>query len=182
MPRSLARPLQAALSARKFVRLTRRFEQGQIRGYVLAIERSHFLLALVDDRVRFAGFECLRIKDLESIEEDPYAAFAEAALKKRGLRRPRMPHLDMSSIRSVVESAGAAFPLVVIHREENDPDVCHIGQVVAVSRTQLALLEIGPDAKWDADATAYALREITRVSFGGDYENALFLVGGPSRW
>jgi hypothetical protein len=46
------------------------------------------------------------------------------------------------------------------------------------------LLEIDPDAKWDAKPTEYSVREITHVNFGGDYEEPLASVGGepyPSR-
>jgi hypothetical protein len=42
----------------------------------------------------------------------------------------------------------------------------------------VSLLEINPDAIWDDNPTEFKLSEITRVNFGGDYENALFLVGG----
>jgi hypothetical protein len=172
--------LERALASRGFVRLTRKFEDSYVRGYVLAVGRSHFLLALVSDRVVFDGFECFRIRDLKSIEADPHRTFAEAALKKRGLRRPRTPRLDLDSTRTILESAGALWPLVTIHREEVAPEVCYIGQVVGTNRTQVALREIGPDATWDQTATAHSLREITRISVGGSYEEALFLVGGAS--
>jgi hypothetical protein len=172
--------LANALANQDFIRLTRRFESGYVRGYVLAVQRSHFLLALVSDRVWFDGFECFRTKDVKSIEVDPYRAFAEAALGKRGLCRPSMPRLSMGTTRTILESAGDSYPLVTIHREELAPDVCHIGKVVGTNRIQVALLEIGPDAIWDKRATAYSLREITRISFGGSYEEALSLVGGKS--
>jgi hypothetical protein len=42
----------------------------------------------------------------------------------------------------------------------------------------VSLLEIGPDAKWEDKPKEYRVTEITRVNFGGDYENALHLVGG----
>jgi hypothetical protein len=75
-------------------------------------------------------------------------------------------------------SANCAFPLVTIHREKIKPNVCWIGQVVQVRRGRLSLLEIGPDAKWDEEPTEYKVDEITRVDFGGGYEDALRLVGG----
>ena len=180
MPLSRVGQLQAALVGGELVRLTRKFEDARIRGYVLAVGRAYFLLALVNDRVWFDGFECFRIKDLNSIEVDPYRIFAEAALRKRGAQFPKPPELNMDTTRTILESAGTLFPLITIHREEADPEVCHIGKVVATNRTQVALLELGPDAAWDKTAIAYSLREITRINFGGGYEEALFLVGGPS--
>jgi hypothetical protein len=52
--------------------------------------------------------------------------------------------------------------------------------VVEVRKGGVTLLEIGPDAVWDDQLETYRLNEITRVDFGGDYENALHLVGGQN--
>jgi hypothetical protein len=80
------------------------------------------------------------------------------------------------------QSASRAFPLVTIQREQIDRNVCSIGRVLGVKRGRLSLLQINPHATWDEKPTEYRLSEITRVNFGGDYENALYLVGGnPSR-
>jgi hypothetical protein len=86
--------------------------------------------------------------------------------------------VSVSSIEDLLRSAGRAFPLVTIHRESVNPDVCQIGRVVKVERGRVWLLEIDPDAKWKREPTPYRLSEITRVDFGGDYECALHMVGG----
>jgi hypothetical protein len=64
------------------------------------------------------------------------------------------------------------------YRERVDPGGCWIGRVQGIDRGRLSLLEIGPDAKWEDSPEEYRVAEITRVNFGGDYENALHLVGG----
>jgi len=110
---------------------------------------------------------------------DPYTGFVEAALRKRGHRVRRPPRVDISSLETILLTAARLFPLVTIHCERLDPDVCHIGRVVQVERGRLFLLEIGPSADWDTEVTEYSLRDITRVDFGGSYEEALSLVGGP---
>jgi hypothetical protein len=70
------------------------------------------------------------------------------------------------------------FPLLTIHRERVDPDVCWIGKIEDIRQGQVSLLEINPDAKWDRKPTSYSLSEITTIEFGGEYERALHLVGG----
>ena len=80
------------------------------------------------------------------------------------------------SVQELLRTASRTFPLVTIHREKVSPDVCHIGRGLAVSDSEVSLLEIGPDACWDDDALSYRTNEITRVDFGGDYEKALLLV------
>ncbi len=178
MQRSRASALLAGFGARQLVRIRRRFEASTIRGYVLGVGPTFFIVSLVSDRLWYDGFECFRLSDVTSVEPDPYAGFAEAALRLRGLRRTKMPKVNLESIEDILRTAGVAFPLVSIHSESREPGICQIGQVVAITRSQVALLEIDPNAVWDAEPTVHSLRSVTRVGFGGEYEEALFLVGG----
>jgi hypothetical protein len=137
-----------------------------------------FLLALVSDRIRFDGFECFRCGDVKNLRPDLYTAFVEAALKKRCERRPKKPRVSVGGIEELLLSAGRSFPLVTIHREQVDPHECWIGRVQGVDGGRLSLLEIGPDARWEDSPEKYRVAEITRVNFGGDYEDALHVVAG----
>jgi hypothetical protein len=174
--RRLLAVLRLALARRQLARLTRKFEDGPIRGYVTAIGAKFILVTVVSDRLWYDGFECFRVDDLLSADVDEYAPFAERALRLRGQRKPRTPQLGLDSTRKLVEGAGRRFPLLALHREELEPDVCHIGALQGVNAAQVQLLEISPDARWDSEVSSYRLREITRVSFGGGYEDALHLV------
>ena len=178
MPMKRVDELVDAMRGRALIRFSRRFESSKIRGYVLDVGPQFFLLALVSDRIWFDGYECFRTTDVRDLKHDPYANFAEAALKKRGERRLKKPRVGVANIENLLLSAGKAFPLVTIHREQVDPDVCWIGRVQGVDQGRVSLLEIGPDAIWEDTPEEYRIKEITRVNFGGDYENALYLVGG----
>jgi hypothetical protein len=179
-----ASQLTRFMRKRQCVRFTRRFEQGYARGYVLDVGPKFFLLlALQSDKVRFDGFSCFRVADVKNLGPDPYAAFIEAALKKLKEPMPKKPRVSVASIEELLLSATKLFPLLTIHRERVDPDVCWIGKSEEIGQGQVSLLEIGPDATWYRKPTRYKLNEITQVEFGGEYEEALHLVGGnpPSR-
>jgi hypothetical protein len=96
----------------------------------------------------------------------------------RGQKIPAKPCISISSIEDVLLTASREFPLVTIHREQVNADVCSIGRVQGIDRGRVSLLEISPAAKWDEKPEIYRLNQITRVGFGADYEDALFLVGG----
>jgi hypothetical protein len=81
--------LLRARRARRFLRFSSRFEDSPVSGYVLDVGPRFFLLALVSDRIWFDGFECFRVRDVRDVRTDPYARFAEAALKRRRERVPR---------------------------------------------------------------------------------------------
>jgi hypothetical protein len=133
MPTKRATKLVDAMHRHEFIRFSRRFESSEIRGYVLDVGPLFFLLALVSDRIWYDGFECFRITDVRDLRLDAYAPFAEAALRKRGERLPKKPRISVANIEDLLLSAGKAFPLVTIHREEVDPDVCWIGRVQNVN-------------------------------------------------
>src|SRR4051794_21454998 len=120
MAKGCTHQLQEMLRQRRLVRFSRRFEESPVRGDVLEGGPKFFLLALVSDRIWFDGFECLRIADINNLRADPYAAFAEAALKKRGERIPKKPRLNLESVENLLLSANRLFPLVAIHQEQRD--------------------------------------------------------------
>jgi hypothetical protein len=173
--------LAMALDDKLLVKFTSALEEGSVNGYVLDIGPRFFLMAIVDGGIWFDGFQCHRLSDVRELQvPHKYAAFAEAAMRKRGERMPKKPHISMVSLEKLLLSAGRAFGLVTIHREHVAPGVCEIGRVVSVGKGRVKLLQIKPDARWDDEPYVYRLSEITRVDFGGGYENALQLIGGPS--
>ena len=168
--------LEKARRQKQFIRFSHRFEHFPVRGYVMDIGPTFFLMSLVSDRLWFDGFECFRHTDVRSVEPDPYTHFSESVLKKRGERPPKKPHVSVASIQELLRTAGRVFPLVTIQRERVNPEVCWIGRILSVNGDHVSMLDINPDATWIKSRRSYRLREITRVNFGGDYENALDLV------
>jgi hypothetical protein len=167
---------QLALARRKklLVRFASALDRGTVNGYVLDIGPQFFLIALVSDGLRPNGYQCYRLADIRKLRvPDKFAQFHEAVLKKRGIRFPKKPRVDVSSIEKLLQTANRAFPLITIHREKVDASACWIGRVVDLGRGRVTLLEIGPDASWHDELETYRLSEITRVDFGGDYENAV---------
>jgi hypothetical protein len=170
--------LSAARLARTLVRIHRSCEEGHVTGYVCSLSSELVLVHVVSDDIRFDGFQALRLRDVTRVQAPaPHAAFVERALELRRLRRKRAPvSLDLTSIASLLTTASQAFPLVTIHRELADPDVCHIGTVLGMTATSVTLREITPDARWEKKKVRHALSDITRVDVGGAYENALHIV------
>lgn len=165
-----------------FVRLSRTVEEGYFRGYALDVGNELFMMAVVSqDLIAWNGYSILRFSEIETVERDPYAQFAELALKKLRFGKPKKPSVVAESMQKALSQAAKSFPLVTIHHENDDPDVCWVGAVREVSDTEVLLLEIDPDAKWNRRPRRHKLATITRVDFGGGYERALYLVGGRPR-
>jgi len=174
----IAIALSTAMDQRRLVRLTTRYDDWVVRGYVVGLGPGFVMIAVVNDRIWLDGFECFRRPDIIEVEDDPYADFTERALALRGETLPNAPQIALSSIEDLLTSAGRAFRLITIHCEAIDPEACYIGHIVDVLAGELVLLEVSPAARWDAEFERYPLSTITRVGFGADYEDALGSVAG----
>jgi hypothetical protein len=171
--------LVEALCNKSLVKFWNPYDSGSTQGCILDIGLRFFLLGLVSGEMRFNGFQCLRLSDLRRVQvPDPYSDFIITALRKRGESIRRKPKIKLQPLPELLWSANRLFPLVTIHRERAKPDTCEIGRVMDVGKTHVCLLEIGPDAVWEEEPIDIPLREITRVDFGGGYEDALHVVGG----
>jgi len=111
----------------------------------------------------------------------PYAAFTEGCLEENVANGcPRSRAVAVASIEELLLSANRSFPLVTIHRQKVRPGrvrhrTCHGSEGWAL----LALGNRPGRAFGNAKADGVTGYEIsTRVDFGGEYEDALQLVGG----
>jgi hypothetical protein len=171
--------LTQAMQRKTLVKFWNPYDEGSTQGYVLDIGPRFFLLALIGEDMRFNGFQCLLLSDIRRLQvPSKYADFVTAALRKRGESILRKPRIKLNTLPELLESASRLFPLMAIHQERLNPDTCKIGRAIGANKSHEVLLEIGPDALWEEVPTAIPFREITRVDFGGDYEEALYIVGG----
>lgn len=156
-------------------------ENGWADGYVAAAGEEFFALELIDDSIRLNGFNCMRYSDITRCDfPAPPAGFLTKALKAQGFCRQEKFLPNLSTLSSLLSTAGAVFPLLTIHLEVSDPDICFIGKVESVTSDQLDLKLITPDGEWKVSTKQIALDGITRVDFGGAYEAALFLIASNS--
>jgi hypothetical protein len=174
--------LDQAMRRRMIVRIRRKKDVGWFDGYVVEISEKWILILHIHHGITYDGFQAIRRQDVSAIEiPGPYASFYKAAIAKRGLRRPKKPKINLLSTDQLLQSAGKNFPIVTIHRERTDPDVCQIGQIVSVTPTSVTLLEVAANAEWYEIPTTYPLAQITRINIGGKYEEALALVAKKPR-
>lgn len=171
--------LKISLKTRALVRVSRSIEPGHVDARVAAISARLVALAVVSDDIHPNGFEIYRLADVAKVKAAPYTAFITRALAARGEKLPRLGRVSLGSFRSVVADAAKRFALVTVYREHLYPDECLIGRPQRLTATSMSFLTIDPTAEWDlAHPDTIRWRDVTRVDFGGAYEEALALVGG----
>jgi len=151
-----------------------------IDGFVTGIGSSWVVMSKFTDEVHLDGWTLLRLKDIQavSIEPDP-DCFEVKALRARSEWPPPVADVALDDVAEALRSAAAADELTTVFVEFYRPDVCWIGTPTSIGRRTLRLREVGPRADWHRKPRPIDLEDVTRIEFGGDYEEALRLVAGP---
>lgn len=145
-------------------------------GFVVAANEEMVLLQLVDDSVRLNGYQVLFLEDISDFAHPaPFNDFQKKVLALRG-EEVVDPEVELDDLAVLLIDVSEEFGLVTLHREEIEPDSCEIGRVIRADAVTYELEEIGSDARWFDDTFEYDLYDITRIEFGGAYEDALILA------
>ncbi len=147
------------------VQFTRPFEHGSTMGYVVDIGPRFFLLSLVDELIRFNGFQCLRLQDVRNLQAPArYSKFVAAALKTRGTNSEKASCKSRQSSGTLADGRQGISAYNDSSRKGSSRGLPHRSCRGSERRLSLSI-EIGPDARWDNEPLRYRNREITRIDF-----------------
>jgi hypothetical protein len=179
--KALRAELETAAREQARLRLSRSIRgSDKVDGFVVGLGQAWVLVAVLDPNMYLNGFAALRLADVKRVERRGGPdSFAGKALAARGEWPPHGADVNLDDLAELIRSAAAVAPLVTLHIEAADPDVCFIGRPVGFTRRWVHLLQISPEAEWDVEPARWEFTEVTRVDFGGRYEEALSRVGGP---
>ncbi|TYL48307.1 hypothetical protein [Marinomonas sp. IMCC 4694] len=171
--------LEKARTRNNVVRIFREELDGPeswMDGFIIAANEEMVLLQLVDDNVRLNGYQILFLEDISDfVHPAPFNDFQKRVLALRG-EEVLDPEVELDDLAVLLIDISEEFGLVTLHREEVDPDSCEIGRVIRTDAVIYELEEIGSDARWFDETFEYDLYDITRIEFGGAYEEALLLA------
>lgn len=170
--------MSTALRNRTLMKVRSRYESEGATGYVVGLGTRWALLHVVNDDVTEDGFLATSLEMVAEIEPvDPEQSFFPRVMEMRP-PTTRPPEIDLDDTRALLQSAQRSFPLLTIQTEEQHPGACYIGRVAALDDDAALFHLVSPAGAWD-DEDEYAYDTITRIGFGGRYEEALALAAGP---
>ena len=153
-----------------------KIDDEYLRGFVLDYSDSLTLLNVLDHGFYLNGFTVIRNSDItgyRTYDKDDY--FLNQALRLKSIKPARKPKVDLTNWGALLLTAQRLFPLLTIHREAISNKVCYIGKLVSITKKTFTLYDIDPDANWDRPYRR-RLADLTKVDFGGGYEDALWRV------
>ena len=155
-------------------------DADRLDGFVVGIGQKWVVVQRLTDRITFDGWYVIRLKDIQAVSLDPDPdCFEVTALKVRALWPPTAPGVDLDDVVGLLTSASSAAAMLSVFDEFARPDVCWIGVVTSVDGSTLRLLEVTTRGGWARRPRTFDPADVTRLDFGGGYEEALGLVAGP---
>src|SRR5260221_6667661 len=154
----------------------RRIDPQKLRGFVLRVCDKLTLLNILTEEYSLNGFAVIRNIDVTRFSIfDRDTQYANRVIRLNGLRPRARPSVGISNWNTALVSAQGRFPLLKIHVEVRNPEVCYVGRVAKLTEKTVTLHEIDPVGVWDGQRR-HRLEDITRLDFGGGYEDALWRV------
>jgi hypothetical protein len=165
----------------RFIEFDRKpVDRDLVRGFVLEFsERLTLISPLDDERFELNGYTVIRNCDVRRWRQSEEDSFCVRALKLKGIQPTRKRGLSLASWPELLKTANELFPLITISRERIDRNVCQIGRLVSENRVSFELKEIDTNGSWE-DCQRYKFSDLTRVDFGGGYEDALARVAAAN--
>ena len=163
---------------RQMVRFVRKRKRRleKVEGFIGSVSEKFVFIHVLEPSIHLDGYTVIPIRDIKYFKlKDEYNSFAQRALALRGHEPTFRTDIDLTSFPNLLTSANKAFPLITIHIERIDPDICFIGRIEKLRRKSVTLRKVDPAAEW-IGTRDFDFKDITRVDFGGGYEGALWIV------
>jgi hypothetical protein len=172
--------LHALLESRMLVGLRGAGEYHDTVGYVVAVGARWALIQIVDAYGRADGFRAVKLGTLDEAEQiDAESSFLPRLLTARPLPA-RVPALGLADARELLDGTRGLGALIYLVTEEMEPGAFWIAQIAALDEDGVLLEKVSAIGTW-AGSERFRYDAITRVGFGGDYEDALAAAVGAVR-
>lgn len=153
-------------------------DESDLLGFVLACGQTLTLLHLLETSTfTLNGYTVIRNDDvtLYAVYDRPDYYFDSRVLRMKGIKPQPPPGIEISSLPDLLTSVNKSYPLFTIHREKINNEVCFIGRLAGMTPKTFTLFEIDPCAEWER-GHRYRFEDVTKVDFGGGYEEALAMA------
>jgi len=147
---------------------------GTTMGFIVGSSDSLVLIhTLGSDTFRFNGYTVLRDDDIRGLRFFTKAAYWQFRAVRHFRLKPTPPAgISVASWPELLKSIAQHYPLMSFHPEKTKPDVCYIGPLLSITERTVTIDDLNSNGEWSGPRRI-RLSDVTRVDFGGGYEEAL---------
>jgi hypothetical protein len=169
--------LQALVESGLLVNVRGPGEQHDTVGYVVGVGANWALLQLIDSHGVSDGFRALRLGTVSEVEPvDPEESLLPRVIAARPVTL-EVPDVSLDDARALLEGVRRHFALIYLVTDDLEGGAFWIGEIASLDDGGVMLRKVSATGEW-ADQAYYRYESITRIGFGGGYEEALALAAG----
>jgi hypothetical protein len=152
-------------------------DKQSLFGFVLACNDDFTLIQKFDRSLFITDGYCVfhnsSVKGYRVYDNENYLLNEVVRFKK--IKPKAIAEISIKNWTEILQIVNEKFPLIVIEREKINNKICNIGKLETVKKKSFTLKEIDADAVW-IESFKYKFDDLTKVGFGGLYENTLAFV------
>jgi hypothetical protein len=178
---TVAADLRTLAGARALVCVRGHHDWHDTVGYVAGVGTRWALIQIVNRHGLADGCLAVTLETISEIEPiDPEISYLPRVVAARPVATVA-PVLDLDDTRALLEDAARQSAVIYLVADDLLPGAFWIGRIAALNDGGVVLRKVSPVGTWDGEV-AYAYDSITRIGFGGRYEEALGLAAdaGPA--
>src|SRR5205814_3182315 len=160
--KSVIHALRGMVPNLALVRIERSCDPRPLLGYAVGLGEWLLLHVLDPDSMVLNGYSAVTVSDVRKVTRlaDEYEGFMVKALRVRKVRPKAQPRVSLQTTRRLLETSAQYFPLITIHEEKKDGEVCWIGRPAGFPGASVEMREVNPAGRWSARPSRYQLRSI----------------------
>jgi len=151
-------------------------------GFVVGFSDDLILFhVLGTDTFRLNGYTAIRtedVKDYRDFNKDKF--WQNRAARHFKISPVRPVGISLSSVPALLASISKRYPLITIHPERTRPGICYIGPLLSMTEATFTIDNLNCNAEWTGPRRL-KFSDVTRVDFGGGYEEALAFTAPKRR-
>jgi hypothetical protein len=153
---------------------------GRTMGFIVGFSDDLILFhVLGTDTFRLNGYTAIRTKDVKDYRDFNKDKFWQNRAARQILP-VRPAGISLTSVPELLASISKRYPLITIHPERTRPGTCYIGPILSMTEATFTIDNLDCNAEWTGPRRL-KFSDVTRIDFGGGYEEALALTAPKRR-
>jgi len=152
----------------KIIKVYRSVSESATYGVQVFASRDLVLMNVIDE-LQFDGFHIVRKSDFVRTRRNKYEKATERMFQKLRLKASKVPlSINLTSMATAIGSLMKWDSNVIIEDEKGDD--FYIGRILGCNDVACRFRYLSADWKWERRESVIKIPRVTRIQFGGNYE------------
>lgn len=147
-----------------------------LRGFIVDFSEELLLLHQLDvDTFSLNGYTAVQIRDVKRYGEATRGNWYYKAASHFGVTPAHPERIELDSLSALVRSVAQRHPLITLHPERKNPDICYVGHLSSIELKRFSIHDLNSNCLW-AGQRSLKFADISRIDFADRYSQGLWVA------